>query len=155
MDIDTKSSISNKLNFIYIEIPKFKKKREELSKHLEYWLYFFRELNRLREIPEEFKGDILEDAFKRAEFLKLSSQEQHNYHINLKHYRDLVNSLDTALERGFEKGVEKGIEKGIKEGKKVEKIEIAKKLLSAKIDIDTIILSTSLSKEEIENLSNF
>jgi predicted transposase/invertase (TIGR01784 family) len=140
MDIDTKSSISNKLNFIYIEIPKFKKKREELSKHLEYWLYFFRELNRLREIPEEFKGDILEDAFKRAEFLKLSSQEQHNYHINLKHYRDLVNSLDTALERGK------------LEGAKQEKIEIAQKLLDV-LDIETISIKTGLSKEEIENLS--
>ena len=100
MDINKKNIVSEKLNFIYIEVPKFKKKKEELSKHLEWWLYYLRDLNKLKEIPKEFEGDIIEQAFKRAEFLKLSSQEQHNYHINLKHFRDWVNTLDTALWKG-------------------------------------------------------
>ncbi|MEM6261984.1 MAG: hypothetical protein AAGI38_05715 [Bacteroidota bacterium] len=33
---------------------------------------------------------------------------------NLKHYRDLKNSLDTAFEEGLKKGREQGVEQGIK-----------------------------------------
>jgi len=46
----------------------------------------------------------------------------------------------------------KGKEEGIKEGAKQKQIEIAKNLLKANIDIDTIALSTGLSIQEIENL---
>ncbi len=164
MDINSKNIVSEKLNFIYIEIPKFKKSKEELSKHLEYWLYFFKEANRLREIPKEFEGDILEDAFKRAEFLKLSKKEQHNYHINLKHYRDYINTLDTALYKGFEKGMEEGMQKGMEQGiqkgmeqgkmkGEIEKaIKIARNLLNQNIDLNVIAISTGLSIEEIESL---
>ena len=153
IDIDKKNIVSEKLNFIYIEIPKFKKTKEELSKHLEWWLYYLRDLNELTEIPKEIEGDIIEDAFKRAEFLKLSNQEQHNYHINLKHFRDWVNTLDTAIWKGEQKGIEKGKKEGIKEGEKQAKIEIARNLLDI-LDIETISLKTGLSVEEIQNLQN-
>ena len=151
MDINKKNIVSEKLNFIYIEVPKFKKTKKELSKHLEWWLYYLRDLNKLREIPKEIEGDIIEQAFKRAEFLKLSSQEQHNYHINLKHFRDWVNTLDTALWKGEQKGIEKGKKEGIKEGEKQKAIEIAKNLLDI-LDIEIISLKTGLSVEEIKNL---
>ena len=156
VDMKSKEKVSDKLNFIYIEIPKFKKRKEELSKHLEWWLYYLRDLNKLREIPKEIKGDILEEAFKRAEFLKLSSKEQHNYHINLKHYRDWVNTIDTATWKGKVEGIKEGKiegEKvGLKKGEKQAKIEIAKKLLQQKIDLNIITISTGLTIEEIEEL---
>ncbi|MGN0992393.1 MAG: hypothetical protein ACI4PE_00410 [Bacilli bacterium] len=49
---------------------------------------------------------------------------------------------------GNEEGIEQGIEKGIEQ----EKIEIAKIMLSKKIDIGVISECTDLSKEEIEKL---
>ena len=45
-------------------------------------------------------------------------------------------------------------EKSRKEGEKRAKIEIAKNLLSAKVDINTIVISTGLSVEEIERIKN-
>ena len=45
-------------------------------------------------------------------------------------------------------GIEKGMEKGINQ----EKIAVAKKMLLKKIDIDTIIEITGLSKLEIEKI---
>jgi hypothetical protein len=41
-----------------------------------------------------------------------------------------------------------------KEAKKEREIEIAKNLLSAKVDINTIVISTGLSVEEIERIKN-
>ena len=58
----------------------------------------------------------------------------------------------SALDFAEEKGIEKGIEKGRKEGEQQNKKEIAKKMLVEKIDINTIIKITGLTKEEIEKL---
>ena len=54
---------------------------------------------------------------------------------------------DPLYKDGLEKGIEKGLEK-VNE----TKIAIAKALLKQKIDIDIIVKSTGLSKEEVEKL---
>ncbi len=113
---ETNTIITNSLNLIYIELPKFKKTYKELSKHLEYWLYFFKESNTLQEIPKKFKDDILEEAFVRSKFLNLSSRDQTEYHKDLKYLRDYYNTIDTATWRGEQEGLKKGIEEGIKKG---------------------------------------
>jgi len=147
-DIKTKEIMYDKLNMIYVEIPKLKKEKEELNSHLEWWLYVFQNLNRFTDIPERLKGDVIEKAFKKAEFLKLPKLEQKRYHQNLKVYRDLVNSFDSAYEKGIEEGIKKGIEQGIK----TKKMEIAKKSLEKDIDIETISMITGLEIEEIKKL---
>jgi len=43
-------------------------------------------------------------------------------------------------------------EKGLEEGKKRAKIEIAKSLLRAEVNIDIIVISTGLTIEEIKSL---
>ena len=51
---------------------------------------------------------------------------------------------DSYIEEGFNKGIIQGLEKG--------KIEIAKNLLSQKIDIKTISAATGLSFDDIQKL---
>ena len=153
-DIKTKEVMYDNLNMIYVEIPKLKKSEEELSNHLEWWLYVFQNLNRLQAIPETLKGDVIEGAFERAEFLKLPKAEQDKYHKNLKVYRDLMNSLETAKKEGIEEGIEQGIEKGIEQEKQESKkkiLEIAKSLLDI-LDNETIALKTGLTLAEVEGL---
>lgn len=135
-DVKTKEVMYDNLNMVYVEIPKLKKEKKELSSHLEWWLYTFQNLNQLQEIPEKFKGDIIERVFEKAEFVNLPKGEQDKYHKNLKVYRDLINSIDTARSEGKIEG----------------KIEVAKASLAQNIDIKTIALITGLSEEEIEAL---
>jgi len=75
----------------------------------------------------------------------------------LKHYRDWVNTLDTAeskgIEQGLVKGIKQGLVKGIEKGKKDEKIEIAILSLNQGLDIKTISLITGLTTLEIEKLN--
>ena len=84
--------------------------------------------------------------------LSLPPTELKEYEDSLKAYRDVKNSIDTALEKGREEGREKGREEGREEGKNLKAIQIAKKMLDAGMDIDTIINMTDLSKSEIEKL---
>ena len=67
-----------------------------------------------------------------------------SYKDSLKYYCDLKNSLDTAKEEE--------IIKGKIEGKIERSVEIAKSLLKSNVDIEIIIASTGLTKEQILNL---
>jgi len=60
--------------------------------------------------------------------------------------------LDREIDPLYKEGVEKGIEKGKKEAEKQTKIKIAKSMLKQNIDIEVVVKSTGLSKEEIEKI---
>lgn len=156
IDIYTKETMYDKLNMIYLEIPKLKKTKEELSNHLEWWMYIFQNLHYMSDIPKEIKNDIIKDTFTRAEFISMPKDEQDNYHKNLKVYRDLVNSFDFAykdgLEQGVKQGIQKGVEQGIEQGIELEKQEIAKLSIKQGLDNITICAITGLSIDEIKSL---
>ena len=78
------------------------------------------------------------------------------YEDSLKAYRDVKNSIDTALEKGREEGMAKGLEKGREEGMakgmEKEKISTARRLLSMGLSEEQVSTATELSLEEIQKL---
>ena len=70
----------------------------------------------------------------------------------MKAYRDVKNSIDTALEKGREEGMAKGLEKGREEGMEKEKISTARRLLSMGLSEEKVSTATELSLEEIRKL---
>jgi predicted transposase/invertase (TIGR01784 family) len=137
-DIDTGKVFYDKLKFIYLEMPKFTKKVEELSSHFEKWMYVLRHLSTLERIPEALREKIFEKLFDVAELAKLSPDQAQSYRDSLKYYRDIKNSIDTATEKGTE------------EGEALGKVKIAKSMLVKQYDIAAISELTGLSMEEIE-----
>ena len=144
LNIKTKKVMYDKLNMVYVEIPKFKKDNTAQFNHLEWWIYVFQNLNRMTDIPKELQNDVIAKAFEKAEFIKLPKEEQDRYHRNLKIYRDLINSYKTAHDTGVEEGIEKGIEQRNR--------EIAQKLLQSNMSIEFIVEATGLSVDEIDRL---
>ena len=105
-------------------------------------------LSRLDERPAALKEKIFSKLFEETEIAKFTPTELKEYEDSLKAYRDVKNSIDTALE----KGREEGREEGRAEGKNLKAIQIAKKMLDAGMDVDTIMKMTDLPKSEIEKL---
>ena len=70
----------------------------------------------------------------------------------MKAYRDVKNSIDTALEKGREEGMAKGLEKGREEGMEKEKISTARRLLSMGLSEEQVSTATELPLEEIQKL---
>jgi len=130
----------DKLKFIYIELPKFKKTQEELEDHFEKWLYVFRHLSELQDRPQQLQDRIFQKLFDTAEIAKFTAEERVAYEESLKYYRDIKNVVDTSREEGKEEGIEE------------RTLEIARELKNNGIPIDVIIKSTGLSKEDIEKL---
>jgi predicted transposase/invertase (TIGR01784 family) len=137
---ETKEVFYDKLTFIYLEMPKFNKKIEELETRFEKWLFVLKNLHKLDRVPEKLKESIFLQLFETAEISKFNQQEYLEYENSLKYYRDLKNSLDTAKEEGIIEGIEKG------------KIEIAKEMLKNNEPIENIIKYTGLTEKEINEL---
>jgi predicted transposase/invertase (TIGR01784 family) len=153
----------DKLTFIYLTLPNFHKQRAELKTLQDKWLYVFRHLAELDEIPVELQESIFLKLFQVAQIAQFNPQERQAYEDSLKYYRDLKNVTDTAFEDGIEKGIDIGVEKGIsigveqgkvegkKEGERAKAIEIARNLLDV-LDDATIAMKTGLSAADIRQL---
>lgn len=87
----------------------------------------------MRQIEERYIS-LLTDKY--VEIAKFTPTELKEYEDSMKAYRDIKNSIDTALEKGRMEGV----------------IQVAKKLLESGMDVDTVMKMTDLSKNEIEKL---
>ena len=140
--------LTEKLKFIHIYLPNIRKKcyNKEKLNVLERLLLAFNEEENLSDIT---KGDrIMEEYVK--ESIKASMDEEviglYDKELHLEKLR--LSELKEAKGKGIEQGIEKGIEHGIEE----EKLEIAKELLNNNVQVDIIMKSTGLTKEEINNL---
>jgi predicted transposase/invertase (TIGR01784 family) len=81
-------------------------------------------------------------------FLENNIKMRKEYEDSLKAYRDVKNSIDTALEKGREEGMAKGLAKGMEK----EKIATARRLLSMGLSEEQVSTATELPLEEIQKL---
>ena len=127
----------DKLTYIYLEMPNFKKDERKLISRLDKWLFFIKHLEDFQTIPTIFKNEqIFKKAFEKAELAKYDSLEFERYERSLKEYRDLKGFIDTAYD----------------EGKNDRTIEIAKSLKENGVNLKIIQKTTGLTKEEIDTL---
>jgi flagellar biosynthesis/type III secretory pathway protein FliH len=107
----------DKLTFIYLEMPNFRKEEGELTTRLDLWLYFLKRLERLEEIPRIFRGEpIFRAALERTRLAALTPTERKAYDENLKVYWDLINVVKSAHGEGLAEGLAQGRSEGKAEG---------------------------------------
>ena len=135
-DIKTNKVFYKKLDFIYVEIAKFKKKEDELETLYDKWLFVLKNLYKLESRPKALRDKVFDRLFKEAEIATFTPEELREYEDSLKAYRDIKNSIDTAR----------------KEGRVEEKIAIARNLKSMGMSISDISKATGLQEEEIKAL---
>lgn len=171
-DIDTNEVFYDKLTFIYLEMPKFRKTEDELSTIFDKWLYAIKNLDKLYEKPVALQEKVFKRLFEQAEIAKFTIGELSAYEDSLKVYRDWYSVTKTQKKEAYEEGKAKGLAEGLAEGKakglaEGEKIgiekgkaegemnkafEIAKNLKTIGLPLEQIIAATGLTKEEIEKL---
>ena len=100
VDVVTNTLFYDKLRLLYIEIPRFKKKIDELENNTDKWLYFLKNLPNMDDIPEEFKNSIFMKAFEQAEISKYTKDEYNAYIASLDYYWCNYADLDTARKEG-------------------------------------------------------
>ena len=141
--------LTQKLEIDIIELPKIIGKEKEQDNLLD-WLYFLENPKSERVTEKMKENENLKEAVKKLDNLSEDEKMQRIADLRQKAIMD----EKAIYEKGLEVGIEKGIEKGIMEGSQKEKIEIAKKMLELKIDIETIAKATGLTEQEIEKILN-
>lgn len=124
---ETGDVFSDKLNFIYLEMPKFNKTEEELETHFDKWLFAIKNLYRLDTIPGKLQEKVFERFFEIAEIARMAPEERSTYENSLKYYRDVKNVIDTAKGEGWEEGRAEGRAEGCVEGETKALIKILEK----------------------------
>ncbi len=177
LDKKTHKEFNDKLTFKYVEIFKFNKTEDELVTLCDKWLYVLKNLARLDSQPEALKEKVFSKLFAEAEIAAFSKTELKEYEDSLKAFRDVKNSIDSAIERGreegraegraegleegmqkgraegLEEGMQKGRAEGLEEGVNNEKIATAKRMLASGFTVEQVSLATSLSFDVVEKLN--
>ncbi|WMT84710.1 Rpn family recombination-promoting nuclease/putative transposase [Wolbachia endosymbiont of Listronotus oregonensis] len=160
-DEDTNEHDLKDFYFIFIELPKFpKNKEDQLENIVEKWVYFFRYADETSEEElEKIIGSdvIIKKAYEELNRFNWSEKEFIAYEQEIKRILDeqavLAQKLDDATEKGREEGREEGIQIGHEKGRKEREIEVAKNLLKAGVSIDIIAQTTGLTVNEVKDLS--
>jgi len=169
-----------KLTFLYLEMPKFNKREEELESMFDKWMFALRNLYRLLERPKALQDRIFKKLFEQAEIARYSELERRQYEESRKEYWDYFSTMETAEKKGHMKGLAEGIEqgraegieqgraegraegleeglaKGLEEGQAkgvfAEKYAIAQQMKADNMPVEIIAKYTNLTEEEIDRL---
>jgi len=136
IDKETHEVFYDKLTFIYLEMPRFRKVEDELISHFDKWMYVLKNLHRLQDKPVKLQEKVFEKLFSEAEVAKLNPEDMKAYEESLKTYRDNYSVIETAKKEGIQEGIEKTAKTMKREG----------------LSFELINRITGLTKEQIEKL---
>ena len=181
-DRDTKEMASDKLRFIYLALPLFKKTEDECATDFEKWIYVLTHMEALTRMPFTAQKKIFEKLAEYADRHHLNSKEYEQYENSLWIARDNMACIEATerelreareakiqarrqgLEEGRQEGIkqgrqegikqgrQEGIEQGIEQGMVKQKADTARKMLAKGLSLDDIMLFTGLTEEQIRNL---
>jgi predicted transposase/invertase (TIGR01784 family) len=169
---DTEKQIEG-LEFVFIELPKFRPDNRAEKKLYDLWLMFLTQLNEVEEIP----AALLEEAvtkeavqyLERSSYSKDELEAYDRYWDAVRTQRLFYHGATTeglqkgeaiGLKKGMEKGLKKGMKKGRAEGKAIglqkgsiqKSKDIARQMLDDREPIEKIIRYTGLTAAQIEEI---
>ena len=137
LETKTLKRMTDKLEFVFVEVAKFNKREDELETDLDKWLYLLKNMSTLLERPATLRDRVFGRLFDVAEYARLDDKERKNYVNAMNTARDTYNQIAYALKKGGEK----------------KAYEIAQKMIAKGLDVDTIADLTGLTTEEIAEIA--
>ena len=151
------ASISETLNFAFVELPKFNKPLDELETTLDKALYALKNIKNMTQMPKQYVNTVFELLFSTAKLAKLSKEEQKMIDEAQKakwdeyaiHKAAIDSGLQQGMEKGLKEGLAQGLAKGLAKGANQKAREIAKKMLLKNKPIEEITDFTELSEADV------
>jgi predicted transposase/invertase (TIGR01784 family) len=135
---------SDKLTYIFIELPKFRKNENRLKTTQDAWLFLIKNIEKLEEQPPTIPEKMFCDLFNYLEINKLKREDMEVYAKSDIRYEDIRSFADCAKLEGKLEGKMEGRMEGIR--------QIAKKLLDMKMPVSEISQATGLTPKQIIQL---
>lgn len=150
MDTHTKEVFYDKLTYIYLEMPKFRKTEQELVTDFDKWLYAIKNLATLMERPAALQDATFQRFFEQAEIAKFNSNDLRSYRESQKDFWDMCAVTETAEKKGRAEGLAEGMEKGRAEGK----AELIKTMHANGMTTEAIAAAIGFDLAEVEEILN-
>lgn len=132
-DVKTGSLLTDRLTYIFIELPKFNKKVEELDGNVLEGMYFcLKNMAFLNHRPEVLTHSVFDTIFRISELLKMDEETRDKILENMTTERDLRNQFEYA--------------------RKEAHMEDAKNLKNLGVSVEIICKATGLSQDVVERL---
>ena len=147
---------SDKLRFIFLELPSFAKEEGECETDFERWIYVLKHMETLQRLPFKARNAVFKRLEQIVDIAALSKEDREKYDESIRIYRDTLAVMECEREKGravgFAEGKEEGRAEGMEEGISVERIRNARSMKSLGLGADVISQVTGLSAAEVEAL---
>lgn len=143
LDRKTQANDLKDFSFTFLELPKFKKRIDDLSNMVEKWSYFFLHAEETKEedLAKIIGSDeIIERVYQELNRFSWNEEELLTYEQAEKYAGSYKASMDQRYDEGMEKGREE------------EKIITAKEMIKKNLPLDLIHDVTKLPMDKIEKL---
>ena len=149
----TQRLLTDRVTFIFIELPKFKKSIDELDGNVLEGMYFcFKNMAVLEECPKVLTHQIFRKIFEVSELYNMDQDTRDKVIHKMTTERDLRNQMAYARQEAIEEGRAEGRAEGRSEGRAEVRAEVAREMLADGMPVDKIAKYTELSIEEIAAL---
>ena len=139
--------LTEKLRYIYIELPKFLEKNPDMSTKLNQWLWLLvgrEDMVKMASKENKLIENVVEDLD------TMSADENERFEAFKR--KVAIWESNMLKQEGLEEGEAKGRAEGRAEGEAKKQNEIAKKMKDEGAEIEFIVRVTGLTKEEVEAL---
>lgn len=139
-DRDTHELFTDKMRYIFLELPLFDKEENECETDFERWIYVLKNMETLQRLPFKARNAVFQKLEQIVDIAALSKEDRMKYDESIKVYRDKLAIM--AFER----------QKGQAEGRAEGKLEVARNLKQMGLATEAIAQATGLTAETIEAL---
>ena len=136
------------LRYVFLELGRFRKHLWELETAFDKWMYLFKHMHEMVEIPAVFQTSEFNRLFILSKIGNFTAEEYKEYENSLTHMSDYYNIINSAEKIAREEGREIGREIGREEAK----IETAVKMKQMGIEVNVISQVTGLTSDVILGL---
>lgn len=144
--------LTDRVTFIFIELPKFQKVLDDLDGNILEGMYFcFKNIAVLEKRPEVLDHQIFTRIFAVAELYNMDKATRDKVLQKMTTERDLRNQMAYAREEAIREGREKGRAEGHAEGMAQGKVETIRKMLAGGIPATAIAEALGMTVEQCES----
>lgn len=147
-DRDTHKQFSDKMRFVFLQLPLFDKEENECENNFERWIYVLKNMDTLQRLPFKARNAVFQRLEEIVDIASLSKEDRMKYDESIKVYRDNLVTELYAVQKGIKQGIEQGIQLGIQQNQE----NIVRRMKAKGYAVDEIADMTGLSPETINAL---
>lgn len=150
-DEKTGRTISDRMRYIYIQLPLFDKPASECNTVFDQWIYLFKNMEHMDTMPLfAMKRNLFRRLENVVSYSALDAQGKRDYDADLKAYRDINATLAYALDEGLAKG----LAEGRAEGADAERAHSMRLMAQMGLSHTDIAKAYGISPQEVDRIVN-